>query len=101
MAHMIYSKIFQGYQGIVIGNRELNKPVFLMSKGPKQRENNHKLIIPAVAYYANAYHKLFVMFFIFPCFTKELTEKQRIHFMDHLTVLESYMHNNIIGYKYH
>lgn len=55
MAHMIYSKIFQGYQGIVIGNRELNKPVFLMSKGPKQRENNHKLIIPAVAYYANAY----------------------------------------------
>ena len=103
MAHMIYSKIFQGYQGIVIdiGNRELDKPVSLRSRGPKQRKNNHKLIIPAAAYYANAYHKLSVMFFIFPCFTKELTEKQRIHFMDHLIVLESYMHNNIIGYKYH
>lgn len=81
MAHMIYSKIFQGYQGIVIGNRELNKPVFLMSKGPKQRENNHKLIIPAVAYYANAYHKLFVMF-LFPCFTKELTEEAENTFLD-------------------
>lgn len=77
---MIYSKIFQGYQGIVIdiGNRELDKPVSLRSRGPKQRKNNHKLIIAAAAYYVNAYHKLFDMFFIFPCFTKELTEKQRI-----------------------
>ena len=74
MAHMIYSKTFKGYQGIVIdiGNRELNKPVFLRSRGPKWRGNNHKLIIAAAAvYYANAYHKLFDMFFIFLYFTKE------------------------------
>lgn len=73
MAHMIYSKTFKGYQDIVIdiGNRELNKPVFLRSRGPKQRGNNHKLIIAAAAYYANAYHELFFMFFVFPCFTKE------------------------------
>ena len=57
---MIYSKIFQGYQGIVIdiGNRELDKPVSLRSRGPKQRKNNHKLIIPAAAYYANAHQTL-------------------------------------------